>query len=149
MEKIILVLVSAIIICPAVILGASLSKTVLYQAPDECKWSGSSENDIVLVCGLRTINSELEKTNFSVIQAQNTVRLRLECNKELFYRSSLGDSSFATLSELRELTVDYCKLGNISENAFRGLSDLRNLTIRTHNSDWSTMRLQLGSDSFQ
>ncbi|KAL5285105.1 hypothetical protein ACFFRR_007069 [Megaselia abdita] len=147
MEKIILVLVSAII-CPAVVFGAALSKTVLYQAPDECKWSGFSENDIVLVCSLRTINSELERTNFSVIQAQNTVRLRLECNEGLYYRSSLGDGSFATLSELRELTIDYCKLSNISDGAFRGLSDLRNLTIRTHNSDWSTMRLQLSSESF-
>uniref|UniRef100_T1GBB4 LRRCT domain-containing protein n=1 Tax=Megaselia scalaris TaxID=36166 RepID=T1GBB4_MEGSC len=147
MEKIILVLVSAII-CPGVVFGAALSKTVLYQAPDECKWSGFSENDIVLVCSLRTINSELERTNFSVIQAQNTVRLRLECNEGLYYRSSLGDGSFSTLSELRELTIDYCKLNNISDGAFRGLSDLRNLTIRTHNSDWSTMRLELSSESF-
>ncbi|XP_017490224.1 PREDICTED: toll-like receptor Tollo [Rhagoletis zephyria] len=130
------------------VLGAALSKTVLYQAPDECRWSGTSEVDITLVCHLRTINSELENTNFSVIQPQNTIRLRLECNDALFFQSSLSPDSFRSLVELRALTIEYCKLGNITEGSFRGLQDLRNLTIRTHNGDWSTMSLDIASSSF-
>ncbi|XP_055906844.1 toll-like receptor Tollo [Eupeodes corollae] len=130
------------------ILGAALSKTVLYQAPDECRWSGTTETDIVLVCQLRTINSELENTNFSVIQPQNTIRLRLECNDALFFQSSLSADSFRSLIELRALTIEYCKLGNITEGSFRGLQELRNLTIRTHNADWSTMSLEIAPNAF-
>lgn len=130
------------------VLGAALTKTVLYQAPDECRWSGTSDADITLVCHLRTINSELENTNFSVIQPQNTIRLRLECNDALFFQSSLSPDSFRSLVELRALTIEYCKLGNLTEGSFRGLQDLRNLTIRTHNGDWSTMSLDISSNSF-
>ncbi|KAH8379256.1 hypothetical protein KR009_003953 [Drosophila setifemur] len=130
------------------IFGAALSKTVLYQAPDECRWSGGGEQDITLVCHLRTINSELENTNFSVIQPHNTVRLRLECNDALFFQSSLSPDSFRSLVELRDLTIEYCKLGNLTDGSFRGLHLLRNLTIRTHNGDWSTMSLEMASNSF-
>lgn len=134
--------------CAMPIFGAALSKTVLYQAPDECRWSGGGEQDITLVCHLRTINSELENTNFSVIQPHNTVRLRLECNDALFFQSSLSPDSFRSLVELRDLTIEYCKLGNLTEGSFRGLQELRNLTIRTHNGDWSTMSLEMASNSF-
>ncbi|XP_058980029.1 toll-like receptor Tollo [Musca domestica] len=130
------------------VLGAALSKTVLYQAPDECRWSGANEIDITLVCHLRTINSELENTNFSVIQPQNTIRLRLECNDALFFQSTLSPDSFRSLVELRALTIEYCKLGNLTDGSFRGLQDLRNLTIRTHNGDWSTMSLDISPTSF-
>ncbi|BFF96474.1 toll-like receptor Tollo [Drosophila madeirensis] len=134
--------------CVMPIFGAALSKTVLYQAPDECRWSGGGEHDVTLVCHLRTINSELENTNFSVIQPHNTVRLRLECNDALFFQSSLSPDSFRSLVELRDLTIEYCKLGNLTEGSFRGLHELRNLTIRTHNGDWSTMSLEMASNSF-
>ncbi|KAH8371819.1 hypothetical protein KR093_008984 [Drosophila rubida] len=134
--------------CAMPIFGAALSKTVLYQAPDECRWSGGGDQDITLVCQLRTINSELENTNFSVIQPHNTVRLRLECNDALFFQSSLSPDSFRSLVELRDLTIEYCKLGNLTDGSFRGLHELRNLTIRTHNGDWSTMSLEMASNSF-
>ncbi|XP_030375155.1 toll-like receptor Tollo [Scaptodrosophila lebanonensis] len=134
--------------CAIPIFGAALSKTVLHQAPDECRWSGVGENDITLVCHLRTINSELENTNFSVIQPQNTVRLRLQCNDALFFQSSLSSGSFQSLVELRDLTIEYCKLANLTDGSFRGLHELRNLTIRTHNGDWSTMSLEMASNSF-
>lgn len=133
------------------VLSASLSKTLRYQAPDECKWvvvDSGSEDDVALVCRLRTINSELENTNFSVIQPQHTVRLRLECSDALFFQSSLSAGSFKPLVELRELSIEYCKIGNLSEGAFRGLKELRNLTVRTHNTDWSSMSLEVSPNAF-
>ncbi|KAI9587199.1 toll-like receptor Tollo [Glossina fuscipes] len=142
------IVLSVLILFIIPVFGGALSKTVLYQAPDECRWSGSNENDITLVCHLRTINSELENTNFSVIQPQNTIRLRLECNDALFFQSSLSPDSFRSLVELRALTIEYCKLGNLTDGSFRGLQDLRNLTIRTHNGDWSTMSLDISPTSF-
>ncbi|XP_011297545.1 slit homolog 2 protein [Fopius arisanus] len=131
-------------------LGASLSKALRYKAPDECKWvaTGDSEDDVSLVCRLRTINSELENTNFSVIQPQHTVRLRLECSDGLLYQSSLSAGSFRPLVELRELVIEYCKIGNLSDDAFKGLKELRNLTVRTHNRDWSPMALDVSTRAF-
>jgi Leucine-rich repeat (LRR) protein len=125
------------------VLGATLSKSLLYQAPDECQWSGSSDDDITLVCKLRTINSELEKTNFSVIQPQNTKRLKLECNDGLFFQSSLSAYSFRPLLELRSLWIEYCKIGNLTDGSLKGLKELQNLTLRTHNDDWSSMTLDI------
>lgn len=131
------------------VLAASLSKTLGYQAPDECKWVVvDTEEDVALVCRLRTINSELENTNFSVIQPHHTVRLRLECSDALFFQSSLSAGSFRPLVELRELSIEYCKIGNLSAGAFRGLRELRNLTVRTHNTDWSAMTLDVSPDAF-
>ncbi|KAB0802621.1 hypothetical protein PPYR_04807 [Photinus pyralis] len=133
------------------VLSASLSKALRYQAPDECKWvveNGGADEDVALVCRLRTINSELENTNFSVIQPQHTVRLRLECSDALFFQSSLNAGSFRPLLELRELSIEYCKIGNLSDGVFRGLKELRNLTVRTHNTDWSAMSLEVSPGVF-
>ena len=143
------------------VLSASLSKALRYQAPDECKWviiNGSrdgadnapedTEEGVSLVCRLRTINSELENTNFSVIQPQHTVKLRLECSDALFFQSSLNSGSFRSLSELKDLEIEFCKIGNLSSGAFAGLRDLRNLSVRTHNTDWSSMALEVHQHAF-
>lgn len=129
--------------------GASLSAGTRYQAPDECGWMTDYDGSgVALQCRLRTINSELENTNFSAIQPHPTVRLRLECSDALFFQSSLAPGSFRQLVELRELTIEYCKIGNLSDSAFTGLRELRNLTIRTHNTDWSTMSLEITPSAF-
>lgn len=128
--------------CVSQTIAAGLSKKLLYQAPDECRWSNEN-GEVILVCQLRTINSELEKTNFSVIQPYNTIRLRIQCNDAVFFQSSLSAGSFRALNELRQLSIEYCKLGNLTDGSFKGLSNLRNLTIRTHNADWSTMNLYI------
>ncbi|XP_053604299.1 toll-like receptor Tollo [Plodia interpunctella] len=144
---------SALVVLSAAVsaLSASLSATTgaRYQAPDECRWTtDDSDAGVALQCRLRTINSELENTNFSAIQPHLTVRLRLECSDALFFQSSLAPGSFRQLIELRELTIEYCKIGNLSDGAFTGLRELRNLTIRTHNTDWSSMSLEITSTAF-
>lgn len=130
------------------VLGASLSKSLLYPAPDECRWSGYTDEDTTLICRLRTINSELENTNFSVIQPQNTIRLKLECNDGLFFQSNLSAGSFRPLIELKSLWIEYCKIGNLTEGSFKGLKELKNLTLRTHNTDWSSMNLDIAQNVF-
>nr|CAD7568689.1 unnamed protein product [Timema californicum] len=129
------------------VLSASLSKALRYQAPDECKWmilgpdgegvtefvsdGSSGDEDVFLLCRLRTINSELENTNFSVIQPQHTVRLRLECSDVLLFQSSLSSGSFRPLVELRDLSIEYCKIGNLLEvlnltrNRLQNVSNLK------------------------
>lgn len=143
------------------VLSASLSKALRYQAPDECKWfavtsEGEKEvtstqdpdQEVALVCHLRTINSELENTNFSVIQSQYTVRLRIECADMFYFQSSITPGSFQTLSDLRDLSIEYCKVANLTAGAFRGLRQLKNLTLRTHNTDWSAMTLEIEKGAF-
>ncbi|XP_059470097.1 toll-like receptor Tollo [Neocloeon triangulifer] len=149
------------------VLPASLSKPLRYTAPDECRWvtleppppppegtaedvggGGSGEQQVALMCRLKTINSELEHTNFSVIQPQHTALLRIECSDALFFQSSLSTDSFRPLVELRELSIEFCKLGSLPSGAFRGLKRLRVLSLRTHNTDWSAMALELAQDAF-
>lgn len=142
-------------------LTATLSKALRYQAPDECKWfavtsEGEKEvtstqdpdQEVALVCHLRTINSELENTNFSVIQPQYTVRLRIQCADMFYFQSSITPGSFQTLSDLRHLSIEFCKIANLTSGAFRGLRQLKNLTLRTHNTDWSAMTLEVEKDAF-
>uniref|UniRef100_A0A182JW66 TIR domain-containing protein n=1 Tax=Anopheles christyi TaxID=43041 RepID=A0A182JW66_9DIPT len=130
------------------VFGASLSKSLVSQAPDECRWDGYSEDDLTLLCRLRTINSELENTNFSVLHPENTVRLRLECNDGLFFQSSLSPGSFKQLIKLHSLSIEYCKIANLSEGSFQGLKQLVNLTLRTHNTDWSSISLDIAPQVF-
>ena len=130
------------------VFGASLSKSLVSQAPDECRWDGYTEDDLTLLCRLRTINSELENTNFSVLHPENTVRLRLQCNDGLFFQSSLSPGSFKQLAKLHALSIEYCKIANLSEGSFQGLKQLVNLTLRTHNTDWSSISLDIAPQVF-
>jgi len=124
-----------------------------YEAPDDCQWwiretSNSGGEEVALTCKLRTINSEFDTTNFSVIPSEHTTSLRIECNNMLLSRSSLDDRSFVHLTRLRELILDHCKLGRWPGGTLTGLRDLRNLTVRTWNTDWPAMNLELSPDSF-
>ncbi|CAK1555171.1 unnamed protein product [Leptosia nina] len=122
-----------------------------YEAPDDCQWWLKGPNDaheVSLTCKLRTINSEFDTTNFSVIPSEHTTSLRIECNEEIMYKSSLDDRSFAHLVKLRELVLDNCKIGRWPPGVLSGLRDLRNLTVRTKNTEWSAMSLEIASESF-
>ncbi|XKL67476.1 hypothetical protein PGB90_002967 [Kerria lacca] len=137
-------------------------KPLRYQAPDECKWYSVTadgdqkemssnvpdDQEVALVCRVRTINSEIEKTNFSVIQPQYTVRLKIVCGATFFFKSSVSPGSFQTLIDLRDLSIEFCKVGNVSAGAFKGLRQLRNLTLVTHNNDWASMSLEIHPNVF-
>ncbi|XP_045590749.1 toll-like receptor Tollo [Procambarus clarkii] len=121
-----------------------------YHTPDDCQVTSLAGTDLVaLLCRLRTINSELDATNFSVIPTRNTVKLRIECSDVLFFQSALQNKSFVRLRELQELDIEYCKIGEVPREAFLGLTNLRNLTLRTYNTDWSAMTLKIANDAFR
>ena len=47
-----------------------------YESPEDCEWHPVDEGDAVgLTCHLSAINSNSERTNFSVIPSRGTVRL--------------------------------------------------------------------------
>ena len=56
------------------------SQAFSYEAPDDCKFSLIKNQDISLVCNLRTVNSEYDTTNFSVIPIEHTTSLTILCN---------------------------------------------------------------------
>nr|CAD7258479.1 unnamed protein product [Timema shepardi] len=131
------------------------SPPLRYEAPDDCQWwiretpgAISAGDEVALTCKLRTINSEFDTTNFSVIPSEHTTSLRIECNEVIMSRSSLDDRSFVHLTRLRELILDHCKLGKWPSGTLTGLRDLRNLTVRTRNTDWPAMSLELAPESF-
>lgn len=144
------------------LMSASLGKTLRHKPPNECEWLAvtaygdetiasqtvSDEQEVALHCRVRTMNSELEKTNFSIIQPQYTVKLRIECNSQLYLLSSLGTGTFQTLIDLKELTIDSCKLNGMARESFRGLRQLRNLTVVTHNNDWTSADMEIQPDAF-
>ena len=121
-----------------------------YEAPSDCQWyvMNGTGSEVSLFCRLRTINSQFDQTNFSVIPREHTVALAIECSDSLLYQSFLHGHSFSHLHHLRHLSIDYCKLGQLTRGVFHGLRDLRWLAIRSHNDVWPAMNLELSRDAF-
>ena len=65
-----------------------------------------------------------------------------------FYESVLRTNHFGYLPNLQSLSLEFCKIRRIPSLAFSGLSGLQELVIRTHNSEWSAMVMELESDAF-
>ncbi|XP_014260332.1 toll-like receptor 6 [Cimex lectularius] len=121
-----------------------------YDAPDDCQWwVREPDDEVSLSCTLRTINSELDTTNFSVIPTEHTIALRIRCDPMLMSRSTLDEKSFSHLVRLRELVLEYCKVTKLVPGALFGLENLRNFTLRTYNTDWSAFSLELSSNTFE
>ena len=65
----------------ALALAAFFACVLAYESPEDCEWhpvedEGGEEGGAVgLTCHLSAINSNSERTNFSVIPARGTVRL--------------------------------------------------------------------------
>lgn len=120
--------------------NASAAAAFDYDAPDDCAWKvrdGDAHGDeVLLACTLRTINSEMDNTNFTAIPSEHTVSLLISCDPSVTAHSSLENQSFAHLTRLRELELDSCKLARWPAATLTGLADLRNLTVRTGVSDW-------------
>jgi hypothetical protein len=48
--------------------------------------AGVGPNDVALHCRLRTINSQFDQTNFSVVPREHTASLTIECSDSLLYQ---------------------------------------------------------------
>lgn len=129
-------------------LSSYIDSSLRYDAPDDCRFSVYSNDDVSLSCNLRTINSEFDTTNFSVIPSEHTVSLSIMCNNTIMVKSTLEPRSFAHLARLKELSLDHCKVAKFNKDALYGLGDLRNLSIRTGNVNWPALSLEIEPDSF-
>ncbi|XP_026808006.1 toll-like receptor 6 [Rhopalosiphum maidis] len=133
-------------------INASSGPQFNYDAPEDCAWKvrDGHGDEVLLACTLRTINSEMDTTNFSAIPSEHTVSLLISCDPAVTTLSSMENQSFAHLVRLRELELDGCKLARWPAATLAGLTDLRNLTIRTGMSDWpnSGMTVEIATGSF-
>ena len=113
----------------------TFSTSPTYDAPDDCEYNFLDDlkgysGGISLTCHLSAINSNMEKTNFSVIPSQLTRKLTVVC-RDVLAVSRLEPGSFSTLTRLEELTIDGCLFEHIPALAFEGLNRLKKLTIHT------------------
>lgn len=133
-------------------------------APKGCKWQrmapeNTDETDSslkhILSCKLRTIGGiDSLLGNLSVYQTDRIAALRLECSDVLFFESSLeanqhSGAFLGALRNLKDLKIEYCKIRYVPSMVMRALRDLKTLSLRTHNTDWSAMNLELHPESFR
>lgn len=136
-------------------------------APRGCKWQrlpgtdATLNNDTsnvkhMLQCKLRTISGiDNLLSNLSVYQTDRISAMRLECSDVLFFESSLETNSqhagvlLSALRNLNNLTIEFCKIRYVPSMVLQGLRNLRTLSLRTHNSDWNPMNLELHPECFR
>ena len=98
--------------------------------PDDCQ-SRTFEDGLALDCSLSAINSDAEKTNFSVLPSEHTKSLTVKCRDPIL--SQLEADGLRSLRHLKSLTLDGCHLRSIPSRAFWGLTNLVSLTVVTRN----------------
>lgn len=126
----------------------SLSNCAGYQSSSDCEATSDPKSDnVLLICKLRTLNWTFNSANLSLIESSKISSLTLLCDDITFDQARLS-SSFSSLSSLEILKIDGCKLSDLSSDLFIGLSSLSNLTISSHNYDWSDLNLRLSSKVF-
>lgn len=102
----------------ALLVAAASKAASLDVMPTVCE-----VNNHELNCFVRTLQSDMELVLHSV-QA-----LKIECSDQFYYESTLRSQHFGTLPELRQLQLDYCKIRQIPNEAFKGLGSLEHLRI--------------------
>ncbi|XP_060524638.1 toll-like receptor Tollo [Cylas formicarius] len=140
-----------------IVSGRSL--TSMELAPRGCEWQiqplqdGENVEEPVLYCQIRTINAaESLIGNLTQSHADRVTILVLECNDALFFESTLETRQgafLASLKKLKDLRIENCKVRHIPAAAMSSLRHLRRFSLRSHNSEWSAMALELHPESFR
>ncbi|CAL4222067.1 unnamed protein product [Meganyctiphanes norvegica] len=120
-----------------------------FESPENCKWrlQGGNRNHIALDCSIRTINSDFDIFKFRSDQSEQITSVNVDCSDVLFFQSTLEPRVFQSLYHLQNLDIKFCKLNSLPAGTFLGLENMKSLTVRTHNSDWNVMALELTRDS--
>lgn len=124
---------------PVNILVAVLS---IVSTASSCEYH---EEDHSFVCDIRTLQSGFS-SHFDINKAN---KLNLKCSDFSFAESVLSSEHFGNLPFLNELSIDYCKIRTIPQRAFSGLSSLKQLTVQSHNSEWSSVVMEIDAKAFQ
>ncbi len=139
-----------------VILCAILAVSRAHNNEPSCVWRKVPNYDenaaatISLECRVRTIsNADSVLANLTSSQMDKITSFSLECSDVLFFESSLENSFLTQLRRLQELKLEFCKIRYIPVAVLSPSRELRQLTLRTHNRDWSAMTMAFHSDSFR
>ena len=121
-----------------VMVASLLASLAIGQAlpPSDCTVDGPNK----LTCSLSSINSRLERTDFSVIP-NTTVSLSVVCTQPDV--GSLPPAAFSSLKKLSQLSLKGCVLDFLPAGVFQGLSSLVSLQVSTN----SPAPLRLEQDS--
>ena len=105
-----------------------------------------TEDHKIMQCSLRTLQSEIDATDNDIGRAK---QLEVKCSDMYFFESKLKSEHFGKLPLLEELDIEFCKIRHLPPRAFAGLSNLKRLSIQSHNSEWTSILLDIDSNSFQ
>ncbi|KAJ8723250.1 hypothetical protein PYW08_003162 [Mythimna loreyi] len=136
----------------------AIERNSAAEMPHECAYRSleaeTSEN-AVLFCKIRTISSlDHLLQNISRTHFDDVISLHVQCSEILFFESTLtahaekSTGKHTSLSKLRDLVVDKCKIRQIPARAFENFKDLKRLHVTTHNSEWSAMTMELHEQAF-
>eukprot|EP00095_Tigriopus_kingsejongensis_P011074 maker-scaffold23_size669530-snap-gene-5.23 protein:Tk11074 transcript:maker-scaffold23_size669530-snap-gene-5.23-mRNA-1 annotation:"hypothetical protein Y032_0054g2483" len=101
-------------------------------------------NGQIVACHMNSLNDPLKKTDFS--QAKD---VKVQCMDSFFTESHLKSEHFGNLPFLESLEIQFCKIRLVPSRTFAGLTNLRKLTIQSHNSEWSSILMEVDGQSFQ
>ncbi|XP_065156956.1 toll-like receptor 6 [Atheta coriaria] len=138
----------------------SRTLTSFEDVPRGCEWQSVYDVELqeerVLSCQIRTIDSaDALLANLTQTQADRVTAMKLECSDVLFFESTIDSSArngagfLSKFRRLKDLGVEYCKIRNIPAAGLASVRHLKRLSLRSHNSDWSAMTLELHSESFR
>ena len=92
-----------------------------------------------LSCLVQTLQSDFQAGDLLTDVAQ----LKVTCSDAFFYESVLNPGHLGRLPRLEDLQLDFCKVRQIPAETFAGLSNLKRLSLNSHNSEWSSILIDL------
>ncbi|GIY24739.1 toll-like receptor Tollo [Caerostris extrusa] len=105
-----------------------------YAAPTDCQWTTLKnhqiEPSVLLTCHVSGVGTQMDSTNFSLIQSLHTVGLTIICD-DRYVEGRLTNSSLAHLNHLQSLKFERCSFSELADDALHGLVELKNLTVHT------------------
>ena len=75
--------------------------------------------------------------------------MHVKCSDMFFFESKLKSEHFGKLPALEELDIEFCKIRHLPPRAFAGLSHLKRLSVQSHNSEWTSILMDIDVNSFQ
>ena len=108
--------------------------------------------DNTFTCYLRTLQTTEMDSSISDKDRKGistAKKLHVRCSDVFFFESQLKSEHFGSLPELEQLDIEFCKIRNIPPRAFAGLTNLKSLSVQSHNSEWTSILLDVDSNGFR
>ena len=125
---------------------------LIVQAAVSISMQTCQVEDNTLKCYLRTlqsadIDSVIGQRDNNFISSAK--KLHVQCSDVFFFESQLKSEHFGSLPELENLDIEFCKIRNIPPRAFAGLNNLKSLSVQSHNSEWTSILLDVDPNGFR